>query len=121
MGNAWEQSIAQSSKLEELLMSLWSRFSKVLVTHSQGVGCPTPPALVSGHGELFAFSRALPHTAFLHRLFRWTASPLFTRAGIYGPHKSCPAGHGVEEKGLLGMISGQTVGLGLGGWKGIHN
>ena len=27
-------SIAQSSKLEELLMPLWSRFSKVLVTHS---------------------------------------------------------------------------------------
>ena len=89
-----------------------SRFSKVLVAHSRGVACPTPPAPVSGHGALFAFSRALPHSAFLHRLFRWTASPLFTRAGIYGPHKSCPPGHAVEEKGLLGMISGQTE-----GWK----
>ena len=100
-----------------------TRFSKVLVSHSRGVACPTPPAPVSGHGALFAFSRALPHSAFLHRLFRWTASPLFTRAGIYGPHKSCPPGHAVEEKGLLGMISGQTEGWKVerGEGRGIHN
>ena len=43
------------------LLALIIRFSKVLVTHSRGVGCPTPPAPVSGHAALFAFSRALPH------------------------------------------------------------